>query len=52
MVLFISGALFGLILGLTLSAYVAGVFGIGRGAGSSPPRNLDPVKNLERAFRD
>jgi hypothetical protein len=30
MVLFISGALFGLILGLTVSAYAAGIFGTGR----------------------
>ena len=29
MVLFIAGALFGLILGLTASAYAAGVFGTG-----------------------
>jgi hypothetical protein len=29
MVLFLSGALFGLILGLTVSAYAAGIFGTG-----------------------
>ena len=30
MILFISGALFGMILGLTVSAYAAGIFGTGR----------------------
>jgi len=29
MVLFLSGTLFGLILGLTVSAYAAGIFGTG-----------------------
>jgi hypothetical protein len=44
MVLFIAGALFGLILGLTASAYAAGVFGTGR------PVALERTKGRARSL--
>jgi hypothetical protein len=44
MVLFVSGALFGLILGLTISAYAAGVFATGR------PNGLDRYKGWGRSL--